>query len=85
MSLHLVFNSAGFNACQQRMLSADPIILLGDGVYSADASSEQNIYILALDAQVRGVILDPSQFNLIDYDAFVALTAAHLPVVSWAE
>ena len=42
MSLHLVFNSAGYAACRQRKLSDDPIILLGDGVYCANRLGEGN-------------------------------------------
>lgn len=85
MTLHLVFNSAGFAACQQRKMSDDPIILLGDGVYCAHRLDEDNIYALEIDAQVRGVSLAQSTVSPVDYDTFVALTAVHSPIVSWAE
>ena len=51
MSLHLVFNSAGYAACRQRKLSDDPIILLGDGVYCANRLDEDNIHVLEIDAR----------------------------------
>lgn len=85
MSLHLVFNSAGYNACRLRKLCDDLIILLGDGVYCASLSGEDNIYVLEIDAQVRGVTFTQSIARLIDYNAFVALTELHSPIVSWVE
>jgi|TARA_B110000977_G_scaffold12695_1_gene16134 sulfur relay protein TusB/DsrH len=85
MSLHLVFNTAGYEACLKRKLSDDPIILLGDGVYCATQLEGGNIHALEIDAQVRGMSLAQSKAKPIDYDAFVALTELHSPVVSWAE
>ena len=85
MSLHLVFNTAGYEACLKRKLNDDPIILLGDGVYCANMPDKDSIHVLEVDAQVRGMSLAQSKAKPIDYDAFVALTELHSPVVSWAE
>ena len=85
MSLHLVFNSAGYKACQLRRLNDDPIILLGDGVYCASSTREDNTYLLEIDARVRGIASLNKEANLIDYNAFIALTELYSPVVSWAE
>lgn len=85
MSLHLIFGRAGYEACTLRKLGNDPIILLGDGVYCINLFDGDNIHVLEIDAQVRGVSLKQSKASPIDYDAFVALTAVHGPIVSWAE
>ena len=85
MSLHLVFNSAGYKACQLRRLNDDPIILLGDGVYCASSNREGNTYLLEIDARVRGIASLNKEANLIDYTAIIALTELYSPVVSWAE
>ena len=82
MTLHLVFSSNGWQACQLRRQGNDAVVLLGDGVYVAQQAESTDVHVLAEDAHIRGVSTDASTTS-ISYDELVVLCTEYQPVVSW--
>jgi len=75
--LHIVYSSAGFSKCIERLGSDDTVILLGDAVYLSETTE---CAALAPDLVARGLTIPATAF---DYEKFVDLTVAHYPIVSW--
>jgi len=82
MSLHLVFSSRGWRACEPRLQPADAVVLLGDGVYVAGTHQTSSLYVLSEDAHIRGLRFD-TRHTPISYEELVALCTEYQPVVSW--
>ena len=91
MSLHLVFSQNGLSACLQRRRPADPVLMLGDGVYACQQWLHEQLpsdlaFVLAADAATRGIGDEQrGDITAVDYTEFVALTEAHSPIVSWKD
>ena len=82
MSLHLVFSTSGWRSCRARLAHADAVVLLGDGVYTANQAENSAVHVLEEDAQIRGVAVD-AKHTLISYEELVTLCTEYQPVVSW--
>ena len=83
--LHLAFTKAGLQACAQRLVDEDHLVLVGDATYeitwACQQISESQLHILADDAKLRGV--EASSSVAISYREFVQLCVDHHPVASW--
>ena len=82
MSLHMVFSTAGWAACQARRLPEDVVLFIGDGVYCA--RSDTPAYALSEDLDIRGVSAVDT-VTTIDYAQMVELCTQHQPIVSWKD
>jgi len=84
MSLHLVFSSTGWQACQDLIKPDDGIVLLGDGAYLAGQIDQyEHIHVLQEDLEVRG-LTEKSRVIGISYAQLVELTIQYNPIVSWS-
>lgn len=91
-TLHLVFTapSAGsaFADCLRSASATDTVLLLQDAVGAVTlplpADGMPRIVAHRADVQARGLLpLLPAGMQLVDDDAFVALTETHARIVSW--
>jgi sulfur relay protein TusB/DsrH len=84
MSLHLVFTTAAWQACQDLKKADDGIVLLGDGAYLAGQIDQtERVYVLQEDLEVRG-LAEKSKVACISYAQLVELTIEYNPIVSWS-
>ncbi len=85
-ALHLVNKAAALQQCLAVAGADDAVLLLEDGVYAVVASlaRQRPVYVLEPDVTARG-LADRlgKQTNLASDADFVALVAAHQPVVTW--
>lgn len=86
-TLHLVFSEQGFAACCANRAAAEPLVLIGDGVYAAVTAPAATAPLLAIDADLllRGIAQAqlPENVSSVDWPGLVALVCAHGPTVSW--
>jgi sulfur relay protein TusB/DsrH len=83
--LHTIHNAAALGAALARS-GQDPILLVEDGVYAAHQPPVgRRVYVLREDLAGRGLaeetLADP--VVVVDMREFVALAAAHSPIVAW--
>ncbi|PLW82163.1 sulfurtransferase complex subunit TusB [Kineobactrum sediminis] len=96
MPLHTLNKAPGHNAfsdCIERLAADDALVLLGDGVYAALATtaaasrlaaSGATIYVLRTDALAAGVATRlMSEATVIDDAGFVALTEHWPQQMAW--
>jgi tRNA 2-thiouridine synthesizing protein B len=86
-------DGSAFDNCLALLADGDALLLLGDGVYAAVASTgaaerlQQSgvpIYVLREDAAARGVCaLLASVATLVDMDGFVTLTERFERIQAW--
>jgi tRNA 2-thiouridine synthesizing protein B len=95
-TLHLVNRahpaSDTLTACLAHCTAGDSVLLIGDGVYNAGAAvldsladvPNVTVYALSADVTARGLADRlAASVQCVDYDGFVALCAAHQPVITW--
>jgi tRNA 2-thiouridine synthesizing protein B len=94
MVLHKVsaspFNHYALQQCITRMQSQDGLLLTQDAVYAvmhndsvAQLTELNSVYVLQEDAKARGVNIENSQFQQVNYTEFVALSLEYDKVLSW--
>ncbi|MFT6899569.1 MAG: tRNA 2-thiouridine synthesizing protein B [Paraglaciecola sp.] len=94
MTLHIVstspFASQTLAQCLDRMAKNDGLLLIQDGVYALtdqrlyrQLAGIEKLYVLNEDLQARGLGDGKHSAQIIDYEAFVALTLAFERTLSW--
>lgn len=81
-----LFKSRSAGICTRSLDSKDAVLLLGDGVLSAnhpDIAALEQVYAIDEDRASRG-LKEQDAITYIDYPAMVALTEMHNPVVTWS-
>lgn len=83
MTLHLVFSAGGLASCLVRHGASEPVVLLGDGVYSVPQAlaAHADLFVMEEDLTARGLTGDG--VRCIDYQDLVAMSVAHARVMSW--
>ncbi len=87
------FETTTFETCIRFLISADPILLIEDGVYAVQAGNKFSssietilktnpVYALQPDLSARGITAITDGVQCIDYDGFVGLVEEH-QVNSW--
>ncbi|WP_285358849.1 sulfurtransferase complex subunit TusB [Pseudomonas sp. lyk4-R2A-10] len=88
---HSPFGDERLTSCLRLLGASDALLLSGDAAYalqpgtapfSALESRQVKLFVLAEDAQARGVQV-PDWAEAIDYPAFVELSIHHDKVNSW--
>lgn len=85
-ALHLVNKPAALQPCLTVAGADDAVLLLEDGVYAAVAAlaPPRPVYVLEPDVTARGLTDRLGEQTKLASDAdFVALVAAHQPVITW--
>ena len=94
MTLHIVstspFASQTLAQCLNRMAKKDGLLLIQDGVYALtdhrlhpQLTGIEKLFALNEDIQARGLGDAMHSAEIIDYEAFVALTLAFERTLSW--
>ncbi|MFQ3236102.1 MAG: tRNA 2-thiouridine synthesizing protein B [Paraglaciecola sp.] len=94
MILHIVstspFASKTLTQCINRMAKQDGLLFIQDGVYAltdrslhTQLATVDKLYALEDDIQARGLTNSIHSAQIIDYEAFVALTLAFNSTLSW--
>ena len=96
-TLHIINGSSDSGAlarCLHAASSGDTLLLIGNGVYLADAATFAKFrtkgpgfawFVLADDVRTRNLADRlASDIGLVDDDGFVDLVVAHHPIVSWS-
>lgn len=96
MILHTLNSDPGapaFSQCLTHLQHGDALLLMGNGVYGAVATSPAaqqlllsgaTLYILADDARAAGVINRLADaFSVVDYDGFVGLSEHCASQLAW--
>lgn len=88
--LHIIsrslFESRSASTSTRLMSSEDAVILLGDGLYSAnhpEIAAMPQVYAIEEDRSTRG-LRPQNGIKYIDYTTMVTLTVEHNPVVTWS-
>lgn len=87
-TLHLVNHAAALDHCLALAGPEDAILLLENGVYAAVAGQapDRRLHALEVDVRARGLCdRIVGHVDVIDDAGFVALVAAHKPVVTWRQ
>ncbi|MEM7217520.1 MAG: DsrH/TusB family sulfur metabolism protein [Pseudomonadota bacterium] len=82
--LHLVQRRVAWASCAAVRAAGEPVVLVGDGV-AAILDGAADCYALAADLTALGLEQRmPATVQPIDDERWVALCAAHGPIVSWS-
>ncbi|WP_432755496.1 sulfurtransferase complex subunit TusB [Pseudomonas sp. WMBT8] len=88
---HSPFSDSRLDSCLRLCGAQDVILLCGDATYALQAGSAPfqalqakalGIFVLAEDAQARGLVL-PQWAKSVDYPGFVQLSIEHDKVNTW--
>lgn len=82
------FQADSFTSCLRFAQAGDPILLIEDGIYAAQAGTKfesmlqtaiasNPIYVLSGDLAARGITKTIEGVQLIDYEGFVDLVEQH--------
>ncbi|CAM2996301.1 MULTISPECIES: sulfurtransferase complex subunit TusB [Pseudomonas] len=91
MLSHSPFTDSRLGSCLRLCGAQDAILLCGDATYALQAGSAPfqalhakalNVFVLAEDAQARGLAL-PEWAQRVDYPGFVQLSIEHDKVNTW--
>jgi len=85
-TLHLVNHADALDDCLALAGTEDAILLLENGVYAAlpGQAPQRPLHALDVDLRARGIAARVAEHVAVISDAdFVALVAAHQPVVTW--
>ena len=91
-TLNVMPGSSAFSDCLRCAASGDAILLLGEGVYAALATSEAclllqqcpaRVLVLGADRQAAGMPESTLAFPTIDIDGFAALTEYYPRQLAW--
>ncbi|MBU3001730.1 sulfurtransferase complex subunit TusB [Paraglaciecola arctica] len=94
MILHKVasspFSHRALDHCLQRIHATDGLLLTQDAVYglmdkelSTKLQQLEAVFVLKEDAEARGIEIEPSTIQLINYEQFVELCLKYEKVISW--
>ncbi|MEP1445830.1 MAG: sulfurtransferase complex subunit TusB [Paraglaciecola sp.] len=94
MILHKIasspFSHRALHQCLQRMQATDGLLLTQDAVYSlmdrelgTKLLQLKSVFVLKEDAEARGIGIEPSKIQLINYEQFVELSLKYEKVISW--
>ena len=83
-TLHLVNNPTALQSCLDVAAEDDSVLLIEDGVYGATGNVTRSLFVLAPDAEARGLKERiPNTAEPVSYDKFVTLVETHKPIVTW--
>lgn len=88
-TLHILNKLPGhpaFESCLSSVASEDALLLTENGVTALTGKGlalECHVYALSADLQARGINMDGTGANAIDYDEMVSLTTRAERVISW--
>ena len=80
--LHIVSALNTLKSCMREMQDADSVLFIGEGVYDLAEFPNATTYVLAEDAELRGIHV-PDSLKKIDYDGFVDLVTQTSASVTW--
>lgn len=94
MILHKIasspFSHRALDHCLQRIHATDGLLLTQDAVYglmdkelSTKLQQLEAVFVLKEDAEARGIEIEPSTIQLINYEQFVELCLKYEKVISW--
>lgn len=94
MILHKIasspFSHRALDHCLQRIHATDGLLLTQDAVYglmdkelSTNLQQLEAVFVLKEDAEARGIEIEPSTIQLINYEQFVELCLKYEKVISW--
>lgn len=94
MILHKIasspFSYRALDHCLQRIHATDGLLLTQDAVYglmdkelSTKLQQLEAVFVLKEDAEARGIEIEPSTIQLINYEQFVELCLKYEKVISW--
>ena len=94
MILHKIasspFSHRALHQCLQRIQVTDGVLLIQDAVYglmdkelNTKLQQLEAVYVLIEDAEARGIELETSRIQLINYEQFVELSLKYEKVISW--
>ena len=94
MNLHKIssspFSHLALQHCLQRIQTNEGLLLTQDAVYAVMDKALYSklielrcVYVLKEDAEARGIVIEGSKIQLINYAQFVELSLEFDKVVSW--